>query len=186
MNKPALTLSLLLLSLLTTFAYAKTVAGYEFGKYPAKVYTGKKAPLKLTKSDDWWFFRTRIRDIHHDGTVGFAGKYMVGIWGCGAGCVMGAMVDKSTGKVYGLPIGENTPYDLGCSHEFDSPLENERVVFFPNSRLFVTRDCENEQIGNSNQYLEKYTFNMYLWDEKTKKFKLTKKVHKTQTAIRDW
>ena len=183
MNKLALTLSLLLLPLLTTFTYAKTVAGYEFGKYPAKVYTGKKAPLKL---GEWKLFKTRLSDAHKDGTINFAGSYIVEIWGCGTGCISGAMIDKRTGKVYGLPIGEGTPYDLGCSHEFDSPLENERVVFFPNSRLFVTRDCENEQIGNSNQYLEIYTFNMHLWDEKTKKFKLTKKVHKTQTTIHDW
>lgn len=179
--KPA-SLAILAISSIS-LAHADRVAGYDFNDYAVKVYQGKKAPLKL---GDWRMFRTRLKWTHDDGEIGFGGNYMVSMWGCGTGCISGAMIDKRTGKVYGLPIGEDTPYDFGCIHEFDNPLENERVVFFPNSRLFVTRDCENKQISDSNQYLEKYTFNMYLWDEKTKKFKLTKKVHKTQTTVHDW
>lgn len=163
-------------------AHADSVAGYDFDKYPAKVYTGKKAPLKL---GDWTMFKTRLKWAHQDGEIGFAGNYIVTTWGCGAGCLSGAMIDKRSGKVYGLPIGENTPYDFGCSYEFTNPLENERIVFFPNSQLFISRNCESEQIGKSNQYIEKYTFFINVWDEKTKQFKQIKKMTKTQTTIHD-
>lgn len=183
MNKPALTLSLLLLPLLTTFAYAKTVAGYEFGKYPTKIYTGKKAPLKLTKSDDWWFFRTRVRDIHHNGTVGFAGKYMVGIWGCGAGCIMGAMVDKSTGKVYGLPNNDGLAYD-GC-YSSDEYQEDERLQFYPNSRLFITRSCTQEELSDTTAR-QSITYEVYAWHEQHKKFQHLKTVKQNKTVSIDW
>lgn len=176
-------LPLLIFSLANLSAHAETMAGYSFEKYPAKVYTGKKAPLKL---GDWKMFKTRLKDAHADGKVGFGGNYIVSLWGCGTGCLSGAMIDKRTGKIYGLPIGEETPSDFGCSYEFDNPLENERVIFYPNSRLFISRNCESEQIGDSNQYIEKFSFLVNVWDEKTKKFKLIKTVNKTYQTTHDW
>lgn len=176
-------LPLLVFGLANLSAHAETMAGYRFDKYPAKVYTGKKAPLKL---GDWTMFKTRLKDAHADGEIGFAGNYMVSLWGCGAGCLSGAMIDKRTGKVYGLPIGEETPYDFGCVYEFENPLENERVAFYSDSRLFISRNCESEQIGDSNQYIEKYTFFINVWDEKSKAFKLIKTVNKTHKTTHDW
>lgn len=167
----------------TTITYAKEMAGYDFNKYPAKIYQGKKAPLIL---GDWRMFRTHLKDTHADGEIGFAGNYMVSMWGCGTGCVSGAMIDKRTGKVYGFPIGEGVPYDASCSYEFKNPLENESVVFYPDSRLFIIRNCVLEQIGDSNQYLEKFSFVIKVWDEKAKKFKSLKTVNKTYQATHDW
>jgi AraC-like DNA-binding protein len=87
----------------TNMSHAETIAGYSFEKYPAKIYTGKKAPLKL---GDWRSFRTRLTEAHKEGDVNFAGNYIVTTWGCGASCVSGAMIDKRTGNVYGIPLGE--------------------------------------------------------------------------------
>lgn len=173
----------MVLCTLSSLTYAKQMVGYDFNQYSSKIYTGKKAPLKL---GDWKMFKTRLKWAHQDGEIGFAGNYMVSIWGCGAGCISGAMIDKRTGIVYGLPIGEEMPYDFGCSHEWSNPLENERVVFQPNSRLFIVRNCDAEQIGNSNQYIEKYTYFVHVWDEKAKKFKLIKQVEKSAKTIQDW
>ena len=173
-----ITLSVLAIKLfaLSGLTYAEQMVGYDFNQYASKIYTGKKAPLKL---GDWKMFKTRLKWAHQDGEIGFAGNYIVSTWGCGAGCLSGAMIDKRTGLVYGLPIGEGTPYDLGCSHEWSNPLENEAIVFQPNSRLFISRNCNAEQIGDSNQYIEKYTYFVHLWDEKNKKFKLIKQVKKS-------
>lgn len=168
---------------LTTTAHAEKMIGYDFNQYATKIYTGKKAPLKL---GDWKMFKTRLKWAHQDGEINFAGNYMVTTWGCGAGCLSGAMIDKRTGMVYGLPIGEGSPYDFGCSHEWKNPLENEAIVFQANSRLFISRNCEMEQIGDSNQYTEKYTYFVNVWDEKAKKFKLIKEVKKSIKRERDW
>lgn len=167
----------------SSHSYAEKMVGYDFNHYASQIYTGKKAPLKL---GDWKMFKTRLKWAHQDDEIGFAGNYMVSTWGCGAGCLSGAMIDKRTGKVYGLPIGEDTPYDFGCSHEWQNELDNERVVFMPNSRLFISRNCEAEQIGDSNQYIEKYTYFVNVWDEKAKKFKLIKQVKKSVKTVRDW
>ncbi|MFC0819544.1 hypothetical protein [Moraxella marmotae] len=169
-----------ILGLSSLSAHAKTLAGYSFENYPAKIYQGKKAALQL---GDWKMFRTRLRETHKDGQIDFAGNYMVSIWGCGAGCVTGAMIDKRTGKVYGLPIGEIesddgvTPYDLSCY-----PLDNDSVAFYPNSRLFISRNCDqDEAIGN--QAKQHITHFVFVWDEKTKTFKQIKKVKSTQTVF---
>lgn len=168
---------------LTTTAHAEKMVGYDFNQYATKIYTGKKAPLKL---GDWKMFKTRLKWAHQDGEINFAGNYMVTTWGCGAGCLSGAMIDKRTGVIYGLPIGEGSPYDSGCSHGWQNPLENEAIAFQANSRLFISRNCEMEQIGDSNQYIEKYTYFINIWDEKAKKFKLIKQVKKSIKKERDW
>ena len=84
-------------------SHAETIAGYSFEKYPAKIYNGKQAPLKL---GDWSSFRTRLKEAHKDGEINFAGNYIVTTWGCGTSCVSGSMIDKRTGKVYDIPLGE--------------------------------------------------------------------------------
>lgn len=171
------------LLLCSPMIYAETMAGYDFNQYTTKIYTGKKASLKL---GDWKSFRTRLREAHQDGEIGFAGNYIVSMWGCGTGCLSGAMIDKRSGIIYGLPIGEDTPYDFGCVHEWENELDNERVYFTANSRLFISRNCDAEQIGNSDQYIEKYTYFINVWDEKAKKFKLIKQVKKSVKTVRDW
>lgn len=182
MNKLALTLSLLLLPLLTTFTYAKTVAGYDFGKYPAKVYTGKKASLKL---GEWKLFKTRLSDAHKDGTINFAGSYIVEIWGCGTGCISGAMIDKKTGQVYGLPDdNDGLAYD-GCYSSDDEHQEDERLQFYPNSRLFIKRSCTQEELSDTTAK-QSITYEVYAWHEQHKKFQHLKTVKQNKTVSIDW
>ena len=161
-------------------AQAETVAGYKFSDYPAQIYKGKKAPLQL---GDWRSFRTRLKWAHDDGEIAFAGSYMVSIWGCGTGCISGAMIDKKTGKVYGLPIGEGSPYDNCYSSDEDN--EDKRLTFYPNSRLFITRDCEQEAISDT-KAKQKITYAVNVWNEKSKSFKLIKEVKETKTVNTDF
>lgn len=187
MNKPFLYATLAFA--IVSSAHAETIAGYSFEKYPAKVYTGKKAPLKL---DDWGMFRTRLKEAHKDGEIGFAGNYIVTTWGCGASCISGAMIDKRTGKVYGIPLGETddgmTPYESGpeCNGYAEGAEldDNERLAFYPNSRLFITRSCEGEKV-NATTGKQILTYYINIWDEKTKKF-TTKKVIKSKVVKMDY
>ncbi|WP_296405195.1 hypothetical protein [Psychrobacter sp.] len=171
----------------TSMSHAKTIAGYSFEKYPAKIYTGKKAPLNL---DGWSDFRTRLRDAHKDSEINFAGNYIVTTWGCGTSCIMGAMIDKRTGKVYSLPLGEIedgvTPYDSDeeCYAEGAQLDHSERLAFYPNSRLFITRNCEGEKVNNTTGK-QIITYFVNIWDEKTKKFNL-KKVNQSKIVKIDY
>lgn len=182
MKKGSIFLASLLV--LATQSYAQTIAGYSFEKYPAPIYTGKKAKLNYASNSTAKIFKTRVTDAYNykGGEVGFGGSYVVSIWGCGAGCISGAMIDKKTGNVYDLPIGENAPYDLGCYAVGDDKSGDERLAFEPNSRLFIARNCEQEQIGTSNKAKQTLTYFINVWDEKKKKFVEVKEVKQTRTV----
>ncbi len=72
----------------------------QFAAYPAPVYAGPTAPLRLTHRDV--MFRTRLREAV-GGRANFAGHYLLAIWGCGADCQMGAAIDTRSGHVVWLP-----------------------------------------------------------------------------------
>ena len=91
-----------------------------FEDYPVgETFTGTPATPILTTSEQR-MYRTRIRNgvLKGEGVVAdsetkrlltkpetnFAGKYVVIIWGCGSQCVMMAIVDAATGKIYDPPL----------------------------------------------------------------------------------
>ena len=96
----------------------------KFADYPARLYTGKRAPLRLTASDRE--FRTRLTDAY-TAPIDFAGKYVLALWGCGTECLAGAAIDTSTGRVRWLPI------PACCFGE----LEGDPIINRVNSRLLV-------------------------------------------------
>jgi len=72
-----------------------------FTQYPAPpLYEGRAASLVL--SDETRAFRSRLQEAAKQ-PVNFAGEYVLTLWGCGAGCVDGAVVSRKTGKVSMLP-----------------------------------------------------------------------------------
>ena len=124
--KIALTTLLAVLSLLglsTLSSHAETVAGYRFENYPAPLYIGKPAKLNYKSDPIAKLFKTRITEAYQQGEIGFGGNFVVAMWGCGTGCISGAMADKRTGRVYPLPINEENAYDFGCWSVADSIFE---------------------------------------------------------------
>jgi len=72
-----------------------------FTQYPATpLYEGKAADVVL--SDETRAFRTRLQEAVQQ-PANFAGEYVLTRWGCGAGCVAGAVVSRKTGMVSLLP-----------------------------------------------------------------------------------
>lgn len=96
-------------------------------------YSGKNAqPVLDTK--DKREFRTRLRE-GAQGKVNFAGHYVLTAWGCGGGCLGGAVIDAKTGQVYFLP------FTICCW-----PVEVEKPIDYRvNSRLVVFTGSRNEQ-----------------------------------------
>ena len=183
--KIALTTLLPVLSLLglsTLSSHAETVAGYRFENYPAPLYIGKPAKLDYKSDPIAKLFKTRITEAYQQGEIGFGGNFVVAMWGCGTGCISGAMADKRTGRVYPLPINEETAYDFGC-WSVDDSNEDERVSFYPNSRLLITRTCEQAPIENSNTAKRHVTYYVNVWNDKTKKFNLIKTVKQKKMVI---
>ncbi len=61
-------------------------------------YIGKTARLALTRDDR--MFKTRLAWAAKNQRPNFAGHYILTSWGCGTTCLMGAIIDAKTGKVY--------------------------------------------------------------------------------------
>lgn len=101
----------------TAFAEAR------FEDFPAKIYTGKNARLKLD-SPEVRAFRTRLKAAAND-KPNFAGHYVLVTWGCGAQCEHGAAIDVTNGAVTFLPA-------TVCCWEDKEPLS-----YRPDSNLIV-------------------------------------------------
>lgn len=125
-----------------------------FADYPVEgQHNGANAAVRLTGLDDR-AYRTRLR-LTAQQPANFAGHYSLGLWGCGAGCLMGAAVDLNSGRVIWLPgtvsgadIGDRDEQDYGYS----DPDSFELVDFRKDSRLLVFNGMLDEQ-GDPAQYL---------------------------------
>jgi hypothetical protein len=120
----------------------------QFASYPATgAYQGKNAPLVLTKKDR--MFRTRLREAAVE-KPNFAGHYILTEWGCGAGCVMGAVIDANSGHVYWLP-------HTICCWSFDVDDKFEPIDYRMDSRLIIFSGERNEKEGDDGVHF--YEFN---------------------------
>jgi|SRR5579864_2644069 len=96
-------------------------------------YSGKNARPVLGTRDEREF-RTRLNEAAQE-KVNFAGHYVLTAWGCGAQCLMGAVIDARRGKVYWLPS------TICCW-----PLEVEKPLDFRiDSRLVILTGSRNEE-----------------------------------------
>jgi len=76
-------------------------------------------------------FRTRLKAALAEGTD-FAGHYKIAGWGCGTGCISGAVIDIRNGRVY-FP---EELYALSVGY-FTCEYELEPLKYRKNSRLLV-------------------------------------------------
>jgi hypothetical protein len=159
---------------LTNTATAKSSIDPLFGSYEvalAKNY--KKSPLNYLSDPIAKTFKTAISSSYKNGEINFSGHFITATWGCGAGCVSGAMVDIFDGKVYSLPWDENDILDF-CG-DID-----QRISYQKNSRLIKTTACNLKEITIKNVDYSEQTiiYNYYLWDDAKKQFSKLKPVKK--------
>ncbi|SOD18376.1 hypothetical protein [Pedobacter xixiisoli] len=117
------------------------------------------APIDWTSYPEAKDFRTRIIEAYKTDEVDFAGYYVMSIFGCGAGCIMGFMVDVRDGKIYDLPLGEEN----SCLFAEDRAMGNLK------SRLFIASICK-EKLEDKKVY-----YKAYLWNEDKKEFEEVEK-----------
>ena len=111
-----------------------------FKEYSAgEVYKGPTAPLLLTHDD--LTFKTRLRWAAKNQKPNFAGHYILTSFGCGSECVMGAVIDAKTGKVYWWNFSI-------CCWGTDTDDKFNPIEFRPDSRLIVFSGLRNEKDGD--------------------------------------
>jgi len=132
---------------------------FAFNKFPSKNYKfTTKAKLDFSSDEGAYNFRTRINEAYASGTPDFASYYITVIFGCGASCIMGLMMDVRDGKIYSLPLGEET----SCMFAED------RAIFDLNSRLFIASICKESPEDESVYY------HAFVWNEEKKAFEKVK------------
>jgi hypothetical protein len=141
---------------LSTISFADALPEYK--NYPATIYTGKTAKLKMN-NDTAKSFKTRL-SAALKGEPEFAGEYVMAAWGCGTSCVMQTFVSKRTGQV--------------VEHGFGAELGQNVIGNRPDSRLLITHGVEYD-----NDYNKTGEYDFYYVFENGK-FKLIKKVERIE------
>ncbi|HST51462.1 MAG TPA: hypothetical protein VLJ61_05570 [Pyrinomonadaceae bacterium] len=133
-------------------AFAQTESIPRFESYPAPVYKGRVAPVRINTSLARTF-RTRLHEGSKEG-VNFAGHYTVVEWGCGAGCLDVAVVDAKTGAVY-------FPKELsGFGVWYWGTDDYDALQFKPDSRLIV---LSGSPVSESSKAEPQYGLFYYEW-----------------------
>lgn len=144
-----------MIHLVTASILSLLVAGASFGQnrvprfkdYPvSERYSGQNAPLVLKRDD--MMFRTRLREAAK-AKPNFAGHYILTAWGCGAQCLIGAVIDAKTGMVYWFP-------HTTCCWGTDADEKFEPIEFRLNSSLVVFSGLRNEKEGDDGAHFYKF------------------------------
>jgi len=98
-------------------------------------------------------YRTVITEKYDELEVNFASYYVIVTWGCGSGCVTGAMVDTRDGAVYSMP--EDKEWG-GNGTYIDSKIESEILL------TVAVAQSPTGEIEETRKY--------WKWDEGSKKF----------------
>jgi hypothetical protein len=81
---------------------SKPVSEPKFSDFPAVPYHGPQTSADLSTKEAR-AYRTRLSNAARQ-APNFAGHYVVTEWGCGTGCLTGAILDVKTGKAVFLPV----------------------------------------------------------------------------------
>jgi hypothetical protein len=118
-----------------------------FEDCPAVVETINK-PARVILTKDSRGFATRIKRAAGE-PINFAGRFIFGTWGCGAGCIMGTVIDAKTGAVTMLPfMVSNWPLEV-----------TEPLSFRKDSCLLVIQGSRNEK--GQGKYYYKFESNNF-------------------------
>ena len=162
--------------LIASIAKGQSLTGFSFNKYPVTTISkSTKAKIDYNSHEIARRFKTAITNEYKLNKVNFAGHYIVCTWGCGAGCLDGAMADIHTGIVYKLPMGETKNFTVCVLDKNEDCVE-----YVKDSRLFITQICiQNKSTAKSDIQEKEYFVNV--WNEKAKKFDLIK--HETLSKL---
>jgi hypothetical protein len=123
-----------------------------FEDYPAEVWNGVPAPVKLATRSERMFV-TRLTEAGK-GPPDFAGRYKFAGWGCGSVCAAGAIVDLQTGVVFPPPLG--SPKKNGWARWIfaGGPVQGSYVEYRQDSGLMIVRNIEGGKPPNGFTYLQ--------------------------------
>ena len=144
----------------------------EFTDYPAtEIYSGTAAGPILSTPEQRRY-QTRIRegvtkgrgvwtgswkDAKERPGPNFDGHYFVIRWGCGSDCLMMAVVDAKSGRIYDPPLSGAgaelyVPMDIMGDREIDFRLDSNLMVL-RNACRYARADCGVYYFGSSEKFV---------------------------------
>jgi hypothetical protein len=123
-----------------------------FSSYKVPVEKATAKSINFKNDSAARTFKTRLSEALKEG-VNFAGHYIVAGWGCGTGCISGAIIDARTGNVV-WPI---ELYSLGVWYEGNSYVD-EPVAYRKNSRLLIISGSPGVLDGQKDKPNGKYFY----------------------------
>jgi len=149
MKRSVSIIAVLVLIIGSAFTQTKRPA---FISYSAAVEKPRVRAIDFKASPDARSFRTRLSDAIKSG-VNFAGHYVVAGWGCGTGCISGAIIDARNGRVY-WPIQFNAMSTWYDGNDYvDKPIE-----YRNNSRLLILRGSPGVKEGDADKPYGEYYY----------------------------
>ncbi|HMD48282.1 MAG TPA: hypothetical protein VKG79_04250 [Bryobacteraceae bacterium] len=138
--------SLVALVLLPAAVFSQTAAP-RFSDYPAVgKYQGKNSAVVLRNKDEREF-RSRLRSAGRQ-PPNFAGHYIVAAWGCGAECLMGAVIDANSGEAHWFP------HTICCWGDADDKFRP--IEYRLDSRMIVFSGERNEKEGDDGAHFYEF------------------------------
>ena len=110
----------------------------KFSAYQVSVEKAKAKSIDFKKNPEARTFRTRLSEALRNG-VNFAGHFVIAGWGCGTGCVSGAIIDARTGSVFWPEQFNAFGVLYGDGNYADPPVE-----YKTNSRLLIIHGIPGE------------------------------------------
>lgn len=126
-----------------TVINAQTPKPPKFSQYPAVVETARVKTIDLRRNPRAYSVRSRLSEGLRGG-INFAGHYVVVGWGCGTGCVSGAIIDGRTGTVYWPEQLIAMGVWYGNGNYTDKPIEYKK-----NSRMLIIRGLPGRKNDNA-------------------------------------
>ncbi|MGX9987516.1 hypothetical protein [Soonwooa purpurea] len=144
-------------------AFCQKTSNFDFEKYPVKVQKSKKAPLKNLSNSVTKTYSQMSKELYNNTNVNFGGHYILLNIGSTNYETSAVLADINTGKIYDIP--ENS--EVFSPEAVFKCLNEETFITKPNSNLLILNNFTNGQY-------DKPVRNQYIWNDKTKKFKLIK------------
>jgi hypothetical protein len=163
-------LSIILLLFVPTIFAQKSLTP-TFAKYRVKVSKAKPKGVNLRSHREARTFRTRLREANSGG-INFAGHYVIATWGCGTGCLYGAVINTWNGRVY-------FPKELkAMGAGFGELSDTDLLQYQKNSRLLILSGYAGGNIESDNP---EYGVSYLIWQgTKFNRVKFVKKKENSQ------
>jgi hypothetical protein len=118
----------------------------QFNQYAVPVERARARNIDFKRSPGASSFRTRLSEGLRRG-VNFAGHYVVVGWGCGTGCISGAIVDARDGRVYWPD-----QFHAMATATTETGYVDEPVQYKQNSRLLIINGIPGQAADDDPQH----------------------------------